>query len=535
MATETKPQDHILVRTIEQVLEGTADAKALEPVVKESEASFQEFVNGFRRTVAELPEETRAACEELIEGSEELFRQFESGLVLVRNFLTDRLQENLVSAGNLFSRVTSQVNAVQLELRNRALSLMGPTSIPNLNLILRAYENFKLGKDSDGILLELVEAEIFNASASIEQLGRSKQTDAVQSIRGAYSKHRDCMQLLGKAVSEKNINAAATEIQKCKDTFEEIRSKIGAAAASLRTDGPTESADANLVLSISDDVRLGALPSDALMEPLAAYRADAATMKAELTKMADQQATSVLVTEEIDRALEAMDLQDEAFEDFDLFFEHRDVILLERANQRLQRAVEALWLCLKELQEIADREGKTLCIKCSHYNPQNRSRCEQCGFNLPNMARDQSTTTFETGEGQSSGLPQQDEPVVTSNLVRIYKAVDAVYEGKISKDDFLAEIAWFEKLLDSNQEYEVDEPDVSKMNSEERAQAEAAFKALAEVEEAFRAAHDEMGGACASFRRYLESEEKADLEEGVKLMDAGARKMASVRAVAVAK
>jgi hypothetical protein len=532
MATETQPQDHILVRTIQNVVNGSADTKTLERVVKESQASFQEFVNGFQHTMGELPEASRTACEDLIEGSEDLFRQFESGLAAALEATRTKDQEVLMSVGNLFQRVTEQINAVQLELRNRCLVVMGPTTIPNLNQILKYYENYKAGKDQDGQLLELVEGEIFSCTSSLAALEQGKKTDAIEYMKQAYKAHQDCMQTLGKAIVANEAKAVERQIEACKTTFEEILARMGPAAASLRLEGPTQSADVNMILSVADDVRMGALPAQALLDPLNLYRTDAVSIKEQLIKMSTQPANSVLVTEEIERALEALELQEDAFEDYDLFFEHRDVILLERANQRLQRGAEALYLGYEQLQLLADREGKALCIKCSHYNPQSRNRCEKCGAPIVSMSRDQSTSTFETAEGQPQAA-EASEPVLTPNMIRLYKAVDGVYEGTITKDEFVAEIAWFEKLLSSNQEYDVDEPDVSKMNAEQRVEAEAAIKMLNEVEDAFNLAHEELSGACSMFRRYLDTDDKADLEEGVKLADLGARKLAAVKAVAV--
>jgi hypothetical protein len=532
MATETQPQDHILVRTIDSVLNGAADFNTLDRVVKESQVSFQEFVAGFQDTMSELPEETRNGCDDLLEGSEDLFRQFEAGLASALEGARTKDREALMSASNLFERVTKQINAVQLELRNRCLVIMGPTNIPNLNQILKYYDHYKAGKDENGLLLELIEGEIFTSQNSLEALEKGKSTEAIEYMKKAYKSHADCMKLIGTAIVAKDNAALEEHIEACHKTFEEILARIGPAAASLRLEGPTQSADVNMILSVAEDVRMGALPAQALADPLNLYRNDAIGVKEQLAKMATQPANSVLVTEEIDRALEAMDLQDEAFEDYDLFFEHRDVILLQRANQRLQRAVEALYLGYEQLQLIADREGKALCIKCSHYNPQSRNRCEKCGAPIVSMSRDQSTSTFETAEGQPQAT-EASEPVLTPNMIRLYKAVDGVYEGTVTKEEFLAEIAWFEKLLASNQEYDVDEPDVSKMNAEERAEAEAAIKMLNEVEDAFNLAHEELSGACAMFRRYLDTEDKGDLEEGVKLADLGARKLAAVKAVAV--
>ena len=529
MATDTQPKDHILVRTIDAVLNGEADSKRLQAVVADCRVSLDTQHSEFRESMAGLAPEVRTPCESLIEGAEEVFDQFSQSFGLIEQFVQTGNRELLLSAGAMVDRLAFQMNAVQLEIRNRALSLMGPTPIPNLNLLIRAHDVYRQGQDQIGRLLELVEAEIFSGVASVANLEHSPVTPEVVILKEAFQAHTEFMKNLARAVSQDQKDKVARLMESVHVSFEDIGEKMGPAASSLRAEGETKSPQVNVVLSLTQDVAKGDRPEQALADALAILREDIKQTKIQFEAIASRPAGSALVDEEIERAREAIELQESSLKEYDEFFAQRDEIFLQAGAANLKRSADALYMCYEELQAIADREGKTLCLKCGHYNPSNRSRCEKCGGPLPAVVTDQSNTTFETAEGDPRAGQVQHGPILTPNLIRLYKAVNSIAEAEITQEAFLAELTWFEGILDDNCEYEVEEPDMEKMTEEEKATAEQTIKAIQEMEEAFRGGFQDLETGIGLFRKYIESEDKTDLEEGVKLCDQGARKLAAVQ------
>ncbi|CAN0456658.1 unnamed protein product, partial [Phaeothamnion confervicola] len=105
---------------------------------------------------------------------------------------------------------------------------------------------------------------------------------------------------------------------------------------------------------------------------------------------------------------------------------------------------------------------------------------------------------------------------LTPNFVRLYTAVNGAADGTLSDEAFLAEVAWFEDLLNKNSEFDVAEPDLESMSDEEKANAEQTLKAIQDTEEMFRSGYENLQDALKLFRDFVESRETGDLEDGVK-------------------
>jgi hypothetical protein len=240
---------------------------------------------------------------------------------------------------------------------------------------------------------------------------------------------------------------------------------------------------------------------------------------------------SVLLREAIEEALEALEFQQEALADFDDFFEMRRQPMLRIAREKLLESTLEVQKALEHLGEVADREGKVACLRCGHYNPPGRSNCEKCSAPLPNLGHASQTSTFEAAEGPPASSENDDEPIMTSHLVRLYKAVDAVFAGQIDAAAFAAEIQHYQNIINNHSEYEIEEPIWENLDEEQRALAEESYKGLEEAQNVFAQGVSEMCQALDCFRSYLESEAREDLEEGVRMMNEGAKKVAAVRDV----
>lgn len=528
-STETPNKGHRLVHTIQAVLEKRAKREELEQVLESSRHGLEQQLQDFHQTVDGLRAETREKVTGLIEAADETFTTMEGALQDIATYLQSGDENLLYGAGSTVHRGTEQLNFIFNELRNFVLSVEGPTPYANLNLLIRAHEVFVPGKDEKGERLkEFVQTERLMALDALDQIEGAELTPELQALKEVWDQHLRCMNRLFMAVEKGDKATADKEMEVAKTSFTRLAERVPSASMSTRYDGPTRSKQVNLALSLAQDVEQMRIHDAPLVEALQLVHQNATETKADLEQVLDAQVDSVLLREEVDRAMTAVELQLEALAEFAEFFDNREALVLRSASHKLAESADALTNALDKLGELADRENKTVCIRCGHYNVKGRNNCEKCSAPLPNLGQ-QSSSTFETGESQGLPLSDPQRPVVTTNLLRLYKAVDGIYDGTLDADAYLAEIDWYQSVIDENSEYEIEEPHWDELGEEERAQAEEAYKAMEEVQELFAQGVLEMNESLERLRSYVDTQDKSDLEEGVKLMDSGARKVAAVR------
>lgn len=529
MASQTQQsQDQVeslLVRTIQEVLEGRADDKRLNEVLEASRKSLHEHQDAFNQTMDGLTAEVQDKIQPLMDSADDLFGAYSAAMDQVGVYLKTKDKEQLYAAGSLASRAAYQLDLLFMQLRNAALAAQGPTDIPNLNLILIAYQGWMDGKDQGEHFRELVQAERIASVGALQDLEKSPDTADIALVKEAFDAHLRCMNRMAIAFDAGKKDEVKKELETAKATFQSLQDRIPAANLSQRTAGPTKDPEVNMVLSLAKDFQAMNIHESVLINALGSLYNSLKESREAFEQATKGGVEGAMLTEEIEKARQAYELQETALKEFAEFFENRENLVFKSATTKLQESAERLYSCYEQMQSIAEREGKTLCIRCSHYNPANRNRCEKCGAPLAAVVHQQATSTFQTSEGEPQ-QQNQDGPVLTPNMVRLYTAVNNVHEGQITDEEFLAELQWFESVLDKHGEYEMDEPALEEAAGEE---AEAAKKALDELEQAFTTGYGELLQALELFRKYPESHDKADLEEGTKLADSGARKIAAVR------
>lgn len=528
MATQTEMEGHRLVHTIKAVLDKKADQKMLEQVLQSSRQSLEEQTRDFQATIAGLSEEMREKVVTLSDAANEVFGFMGTALDEIQQYLENGDENLLYNAGSVVRRGADQLNYIFNELRNFVLAVSGPTAIPNLNLILRAHEVYTPDKDARGDRLkEFVHAERLTALASLDQLETSEPTPELTYLKEVWDAHLRCMNRMFAAIEKSDKAAVNKEIENARTTFTRLFERIPSATMSQRYDGPTDSPQVNLALSLAADVEAQVLHDAPLVEALAVIHQSAAETAAALDQLLEAGVESVMIREAMDKALQAIEYQQEALNEFAEFFTNRTDLVLRSAMFKLEESTLKLEKAMGKLQELADREGKVVCIRCGHYNPNNRSNCEKCSMPLPNLGQ-QSSSTFEASEGPAVPEAPSQGPVLTSNLVRLYTAVNEVFDEKIDVEKFLAEVDWMQKQIDSNSEYEIEEPNWDELEEEDRAKEEEAYKALEEVQAMFAQGVAEMNDALERMRVWTEGGTREELEEAVRLMDTGARKVATV-------
>ncbi|MBS2035146.1 hypothetical protein JST97_09155 [bacterium] len=531
MATETQTETgHQLVFTIKAVLEKRASKEQLAQVLESSRKGLDEQVNDFQATVQEMPAEMREKVATLVNGAEEVFGFMETALNEIGQYLENDDENLLFNAGSVIRRGTEQLNYIFDEMRNFVLAVSGPTAIPNLNLMIRAHEAFVPDKDAKGERLkEFCHFERLMALQSLDSLETSEQTPELAALKDVWDSHLRCMNRMFVAIEKGDKAAVNKEMDNAKISFTRLNERIPNAVLSQRVDGPTPSESVNLALSLSRDLGAQVLGDGPLVEVLATIHKSSEELAQGLDQLLEAGVESVMLREAMDRALQALDYQQEALQEFAEFFTNRLDLVLRSARHKLEESTIQLSAALDNLSELSEREGKVACMRCGHFNPGGRNNCEKCNMPLPNLGQTAGSTFEHSEEGVDTGQkidPQQ--PILTTNLVRLYTAVNQVFDGTIDGDKFLSEVEWFQGVIDKNSEYDIEEPNWDEISEEERAEEEEGFKAMQEAQELFNQGVTEMNEALERMRGYLESEAREDLEEGLRMMDAGARKVAAV-------
>lgn len=530
MATETQPETgHLLVYTIKAVLEKRAPKEQLAKVLESSRKGLDEQVTDFQTTVQEMAPEMREKVATLVQGAEEVFGFLEIALQEIATFLETDDENLLFNAGSVIRRGTDQLNYIFDEMRNFVLAVSGPTSIPNLNMMIRAHEVFTPDKDAHGERLkEFCHTERLMALQSLDSLETSEQTPELAALKDVWDSHLRCMNRMFFAIEKGDKATVTKEMENAKISFSRLNERIPGAVLSQRADGPTPSEQVNLALSLSKDLGAQVLGDGPLVEVLAGIHTSSEELAAGLDQLLEAGVESVMLREAMDRALQALEYQQEALADFAEFFTTRLDVTLRGARRKLEESSIQLAAALDNLSELSEREGKVACMRCSHFNPGGRNNCEKCNMPLPNLGQSGGSTFEHSEEGVGAPAIDPEQPILTGNLVRLYTAVNQIFDGTIDGDKFLHEIEWFQGVINKNSEYDIDEPNWDALSEEERAQEEEGFKAMEEAQDLFHTGVTEMNEALERMRGYLESEAREELEEALRMMDAGARKVAAV-------
>lgn len=110
--------------------------------------------------------------------------------------------------------------------------------------------------------------------------------------------------------------------------------------------------------------------------------------------------------------------------------------------EKITSAAEKFKDEIKKLEDIADKHGKIPCFKCMHYNPPGKV-CQKCGALLPYI----SETEAERSIDIKDETEQEDKPVLTSNINKLFTAIDQTIANKELISNLENEIAIFENLV----------------------------------------------------------------------------------------
>lgn len=518
-------QQKALVLLVADVINGKANPAELEVALVIARQSLESMEEDWQASFEQLSQKQKEAVDDVCEQINGTFHLAKQGLDLLATAVKTDNRDELFQGGDLIRRCSNQLDILFAMYRNLALVAQGPSDIPNLNLLINTLESARAGKFPLSGFLNAVNSERLLTLKALDDLEGNPKTPEYEALKRAFDDHLRCMNRLAQAVEAKDDTKIDEEMKKGDKTFRNLQELIPLASLRCRTGGPSKSQIVNLVYNLAYDVAQGAVHQDLLKEQVEILKQDIAPLASAVQALAP--VATVLIQDETKRAVAALKGYQDAIKGFEQFFETRDVLLLEGAARGLQASADELFACWNKLQELAEQEGKVACLRCNFYNSPERRQCGKCGAPLPILAdKSTATSTFSVESESEFGKPAEG-PVQSSNLDRIYKAVDDLGAKRITKEEFLPELEWFENLVDTQEKAlgQAPETNLDGLEGEELEEAKKRAELVHETEQAFHGGIELWRQAIDQWMNYLETGERERrlLDEGKELCDQGAR------------
>jgi hypothetical protein len=539
----TQNTGHKLLDLCLDVLEDRKDSSALAEAVQVARNDLVSMQRDFEETVAEQPQTILAECAKDVEYAMECFASYHGALDTIEHYFKSGDKFEIVRGAEQVRGSSAILNTAFFNYRNKSLIAMGPTTIPILNLVLSTHKGFleATGDDIPALaekLLTIVQREYVTVGRGLAELRKFNLIPEEELLKLAYEDHQQACLAIRESVQNMQNEALETAVESYSGVATRIYDLIPAVNLKRMTQMPTSSPQANLVINLCKTLINGTGSEEEMfLEALKGLEESFNNTKMQFEAVRRTPTDSVLVKEEMENAEDAMEAYEDAISDFYKFLEVRDTLLLAQASSKLDDAVKLISKSGEIFQDIAEREGKTPCIRCSHYNPPDRKTCEKCGAVLPVSSEMQTTRTFELEEG-SEEKPREEEIQMTENIYRLFDAVNKVSEGQIPMEEFVEAVNVMEqKVIEGKKAYgPIPAINVDTLKPEQKEQAISLRDMLEEAKEIFKEATDDLLTGISFFRQYIDKGDKNNLVSGVQIMWQGVGKLQKVdRATEVLK
>lgn len=545
MATEERAQaktdtGHRLLDTCLDVLEERKDEQALLEVLNIARKELREMQQEFEQTVSEQPQNIQQECQKEVIYAQECFKSYHDSIDEIELYFKTHDKFDIVRGAEKVRSATGCLNTAFLNFRNRALIAMGPTDIPILNLVLDTYEKLKKAEEDEieaysEKLFHIIQRENAIVHRAFPEFAKENLLPEEELLKKAYENHQAACFAIRDNLKDPGGDGMAKAIEEYSQAARNIKELIPAVNLKRMTQMPTTSPQTNLVINLAKTILSGTGTEEMFLEALKALEEDFNNTKMQFEAIKRHPTDSALLAEELPNAEKALSAFESGITDFYRFLEVRDTLLIEQASRKLEEATKQIKKCGEVFQSIAEREGKTPCIRCSHYNPPERKTCEECGAVLPVSAETPSSQTFELGEQAESLSEQQQEEeiIMTENIYKLFEAVNKVSEGQITVEEFKEIVDWMEQLVIEGRKAYAPLPHVNIDNIKEDYKEHALnlIELLEETKEMFGEGADDLLTGLTFFRQYIQQGDKNNLVMGVQIIWQGVGKLQKVQRV----
>ena len=223
---------------------------------------------------------------------------------------------------------------------------------------------------------------------------------------------------------------------------------------------------------------------------------------------------------------EAYELHEDALALFHEILEgEADPAEFENAKKILIEASEKLSDHKEALIAIGENEGKVSCVRCGKMNEPGSRVCNNCGAQLPQQTGVQSTMSYQESDGAADFGGELE---ITTNLERLFHAINEVAEERCSDEEFEEVLVWMDNLLANAQATMPEVPNMTprpEFNEEAVKKIELVAEDLHEQRGVMLGGIEEFRVALGTLQSFFETRDKETLIQGVREVRSAAIKM----------
>lgn len=521
------PLCNYLLEQVKARLDGTISAADLKAATQDAIKSLEQ---AREQTMANL--ERDGAKDHVLDAFEKSFDDMQTALEEIDEYAAEaNADTHNAVRDTIFRAATATATAVAV--MQQAQFAEGPTDMPLFNGLFRMKERFLEGGVEARQLQDALVNIVNMTKAAIQELlaGEGEQPPQRDGLVRAYEEQIESLERVGET-----IDAGASK-DKVEDAFEQLlRTSNGVKEAmaslneALMSRGPCRLARTNILLSASESFRNGGIGPDAFARTIDSFESELKEEQAAVNELAGMPSQSEAVKSEVAKLRPVYEAHEEALAIFAEFLdgeaENEDFY---RAQKMLEEASEKLSDHKEELERLGESEGKVSCIRCGKLNEPGNRVCGSCGAQMPQqagMGGIASTMSFQE-EGGAAAL-QEGDLVLTTNLERLFNAVNEIAENRCSDNDFERVLDWMDGLMENAIATMPEVPDMAppaEADEDTREQIETLKGELTEQRETVIEGMTTIRDALAGMQNFLETRDKEVLVQGVREVRDGAVKM----------
>lgn len=521
------PLCNYLLEQVKARLDGTISAADLKSAAQDAIKSLEQ---AREQTMANL--ERDGAKDHVLDAFEKSFDDMQTALEEIDEFAADANAESHSAVRDTIFRAAT-ATATAVAVMQQAQFAEGPTDMPLFNGLFRMKERYLEGGVEAKQLQEALINIVNMTKAAIQELlaGEGDQPPQRDGLVRAYEEQIESLERVGETID------AGGSKDKVEDAFEQllrtsnaVKEAMGSLNEALMSRGPCRLARTNVLLSASESFRSGGISPDAFARTLDSFEAELKEEQAAVNELAGMPSQNEAVKLEVAKLRPVYEAHEEALAIFAEFLdgegENEDFY---RAQKMLQEASEKLSDHKEELERLGESEGKVSCIRCGKLNEPGNRVCGGCGAQMPQqagMGGIASTMSFQE-EGGAAAM-QEGDLVVTTNLERLFNAVNEIAENRCSDTDFERVLDWMDGLMENAISTMPEVPDMTppaEADEDTRSQIETLKGELTEQRDYVIDGMTAIRDALAGMQAYLETRDKEVLIRGVREVRDGAVKM----------
>ena len=310
----------------------------------------------------------------------------------------------------------------------------GPSSYPVVNLFRNVAQALADGRVTKEIWLATCARYQKYYSSALVEIEKSRAQD-----RPGLPERKSALGTILTILTELEVLQA--------EELEPLLSRLSAGHADLDkafdiyhrhefAEGPTRAPKINWLIKAAQGVLSGTYKPQVL-ESLAQELLDITQVNlAELKAMSRNKLDSAVLTEELERMVEAV----EEIEDVLIFFldycqgAKCDDKKVQEAIEDLIESGDALAESTKIVAEVQERAGKVTCVQCQAVQEKGAKSCVACGAMLPQLPEEgvyaHASSSFQVLEGNPEDVDRDE--IMTDVMQELFEACEAFMKGRLT-------------------------------------------------------------------------------------------------------